>query len=87
MKTIKKIYEKISSIENVTAAIKKASAGKRSRVEVKKVLADVPGHARIISDLLAKQEYRPCKYVEKTVREGSNGKERKIAKIAFFPDQ
>lgn len=87
MKTIKKIYEKICSIENVTAAIKKASVGKRGRAEVQKVLADVPGHARIISDLLAKQEYRPCKYVEKTVREGSNGKERKIAKIAFFPDQ
>lgn len=87
MKTIKKIYEKISSVENVTAAIKKASAGKRSRAEVKKVLADVPGHACIISEMLQKHEYRPCRYVEKTIKEGANSKERKIAKIAFFPDQ
>lgn len=87
MKTIKKIYEKISSIENVTAAIKKAAVGKRSRAEVKRVLADVSGHAHIVSEMLQKHEYRPCQYVEKIIKEGANSKERKIAKIAFFPDQ
>lgn len=87
MKTIKKIYDKICSVENVTDAIKRASAGKRSRVEVQRVLADVPAHAKAIADMLANQNYTPCKYVEKTIKEGSNGKERKIAKIAFYPDQ
>lgn len=87
MKTIKKIYDRICSIENVLDAIKKASAGKRSRAEVIRVLADAPKHAEEIVSMLANQTYVPCKYTEKTIKEGASAKERKIAKIAFFPDQ
>ncbi len=87
MKTIKSIYDKICSVENILAAIKKASAEKRNRTEVRRVMADVPAHAKAISEMLISQSYVPCKYTEKIIKEGSSGKERKIAKIAFFPDQ
>lgn len=87
MKTIKRIYDKICSVENIIDAIKRASAGKRSRAEVQHTLADGPAHAKVISDMLASQSYTPCKYTEKTIKEGANSKERKIAKIAFYPDQ
>lgn len=87
MKTIKKIYDKIASIENITDAIKKASTGKRSRAEVIRVLSDIPAHAKMASEMLIGRSYVPCKYTEKIIKEGASGKERKIAKISFFPDQ
>ena len=40
-----------------------------------------------IQHLLITQTYRPSKYIEKTIKEGSKQKERKISIPKFYPDQ
>ena len=87
MKRIGNIYEKLIDKDNILAAIKKASAGKRHRESVQRVLADIPGHVDQIHALLKNKTYKPCRVQEKTVKEGARQKERKITTIKFFPDQ
>src|SRR5574343_439808 len=73
MKRIGNIYEKLIDKDNILAAIKKASAGKRHRESVQRVLADIPGHVDQIHALLKEKTYQPCRVQETTIK--------------FFPDQ
>jgi RNA-directed DNA polymerase len=87
LKTHKKLFEKVVTIENLTAAIIHAARGKRRRAEVIKVLKDVDGHAKQLQELLLSDQYTPCAYRQRLSTEGASGKERLITSIDFFPDQ
>lgn len=87
MKRANNIFQQIVSKENILAAINKGATGKRNRPEVCRVLADVELHALKIQKMLSENTYSPCQYRESTIREGAGQKQRKVAKIKFFPDQ
>lgn len=87
MKRVGHLYEKVCDIENVKAAILKASKGKRRRADVQRVLSDTPKYAEIIQRLLLTETFEPSDYKTGTVREGSSKKTREIFKPNFFPDQ
>ncbi|HCA30627.1 MAG TPA: reverse transcriptase [Ruminococcaceae bacterium] len=87
MKRYGYLYEKIYARENISAAIDRAAHGKKKRHDVKWVLANKEGCIDEIQHLLITQTYVPSPYREKTVREGTQKKERHILVPMFFPDQ
>lgn len=87
MKTVNNIYDKIIDKQNIVNAIMKSSKGKKSRHQVRRVLANPDFFAEKIHEMLKNQTYRHCKPIESVVIEGANRKERKITTIKYFPDQ
>lgn len=87
MKRIGNLFEKIYDDNNIRAAIKISSRGKRNRPEVMAVLKDVDSHVSLVRELIRDGKYVPCKVRESVIREGSNNKERRITTINYFPDQ
>lgn len=84
MKTVKCVWEKFVSIENLQEAIYNACRGHKNKEEVEKALADVPGLAKTIHDLLVSGEFEFNKPKPKTITE--RGKERTIVRPKFFYD-
>jgi RNA-directed DNA polymerase len=87
MKRTGYIYERVCDIENIKTAILKSSLGKRRRKYVRKILDNIDGSAKEISDMLRAKTYTPSPYTIKTIMDGASGKERTIYKPRFFPDQ
>lgn len=87
MKRVGHLYEKVCDIENIKTAILKASKGKRSRDDVRRVLSDIPKYAEIVQRQLLTEAFDPADYRTGTVKEGSTQKVRQIFKPNFFPDQ
>lgn len=87
MKTLRNIYLKICSIENLSEAISRSAKGKRHRREVKRVLHNPLTAAYKIHELLTSGNYKPCGFKKFMRRDGSTGKLREIIKIQYFPDQ
>ncbi len=81
------LFEKVIEKENIRRAITKAAKDKKDRPEVKKVLADIPGHVDKIHDMLKNKTYVHCIPELREVREGSSQKKRTVTIIDFFPDQ
>ena len=67
--------------------MKESSKQKKNRNIVKRVLTNKNDCINDIQHLLITQTYRPSKYIEKTIKEGSKQKERKISIPKFYPDQ
>jgi len=87
MKRTGHLYEKICDIENITLAIENASRGKRKRNIVKKSLKNKEAAAKEVRRILLEKAYEPAIYREKTIKDASNKKERKIFCPKFYPDQ
>lgn len=81
------LYQQIYDIENIKLAIKNASKGKRNRRRVKHILDNSDEYAERIHLMLKHKVYSPSAYVEQTIFDGSNKKERVIHKPKFYPDQ
>jgi retron-type reverse transcriptase len=87
MKRTGHIYENITDVENIKAAIRNASKGKRNHRAVKRVLGDIDQHAEAVSRMLKDKTYRPAPYVRANIMDGSARKRRTICKPKFYPDQ
>ena len=70
MKRIGFVYENIYNVDNIKAAIKRASKGKRKRPFVKKILADIDFYAIEISKMLERQEYVPSPLIKDEIYDG-----------------
>lgn len=87
MKRTGNIYQKITELSNIEAAIYKASKGKSGRNSVEKILDSPTYYALQIQKSLKDKTYRPSPYVEMKIHDGANKKERIIYKPRFYPDQ
>lgn len=87
MKRTGNIYQKITELSNIEAAIYKASKGKSGRNSVEKILDSPTYYALQIQKSLKDKTYRPSPYVEMKIHDGANKKERIIYKPCFYPDQ
>ena len=87
MKRYGYIYEKICTAENIGNAINKASENKKNRREVRRVMANKEECVKRIQRMLIARIYRPSPYRKKTIREGTQQKEREIRIPQFYPDQ
>lgn len=87
MKRIGNIYEKITELNNIEAAIYKASKGKGGRKSVEKILDSPTFYAMQVQKALKEKTFKPSPYIEMKIRDGSNKKERTIYKPMFYPDQ
>lgn len=81
------IYEKICDIENIRAAMWKASLGKRNQKRVQAILKNDTYYAYQIQKLLLSKKYVPSKPTIKEIQDGANKKTRVIFKPNFYPDQ
>ena len=87
MKRYNNIYTKICDDNNIRLAIHKASRGKKKRKVVQKILANEDYYVEQIKSMLVNKTHIPSEYIEMTIFDGSNKKERKIYKPKFYPDQ
>ena len=87
MKRTGNIYQKITELSNIEAAIYKASKGKSGRNSVEKILDSPTYYALQIQKSLKDKTYSPSPYVEMKIHDGANKKERIIYKPCFYPDQ
>ena len=87
MKRTGNIYQKIIELNNIEAAIYKASKGKGNRKSVEKILDSPTYYALQIQKSLKDKTFRPSPYVAMRGHDGANKKERIIYKPHFYPDQ
>lgn len=81
------LYEKVYDIDNIKQAIYNASKGKRNRRRVSYILENSDEYAERIHLMLKHKIYSPSQYIEQTIYDGCNKKERIIHKPKFYPDQ
>lgn len=86
MKRIGNLYHLVYDLGNLKLAIISAAKGKEQRSDVKRVLADVDGSARILQNMLMNMQYNPTPPIKVTIHSASCNKEREISKPQFFPD-
>lgn len=87
MKRLGNVYHKICDLDNIKQAILQASKRKRKHRAVRRVLADIDGHAKIVQDLLLSKTYRPSPGRIRDIKDPATGKIRTINCPKFFPDQ
>lgn len=87
MKRKGNFYKSIANLPNILRSIECASLGKTSRRNVAKVLDNDSEYAKRLLTMLVNKTYKPSPYIQKTIKDGSSGKERVIFKPRFFPDQ
>lgn len=81
------IYEDICDINNIKVALQNASKNKKHKRVVKRILGNESYHIEEIRKMLVNKTYKPSKYIESTIKDGLNKKDRVIHKPRFFPDQ
>lgn len=79
------ITEERITIDFCKKAIYEASATKRSRDNVKRVLVDIDTYAETLRDMILNETFEPSPYGYELKIE--HGKERRLQKPRFFPDQ
>jgi RNA-directed DNA polymerase len=87
MKRTGYLFEKITDLENIKEAARKASLGKRHQVSVQRILNNLDHYATKIKTSLENKTYTPSPYITKTIVDGTAKKEREISKPRFYPDQ
>lgn len=83
MKRVGHLYETFLSSENLKAAFKKASKGKKDR----KVVEYCKEHLEEMIQAIQSNPHISGKYKSKTVIDSSSGKKRNVMEPKFFPDQ
>ena len=84
MKTVKNIYHYVYDLGNLKLAIENAANDKKDRADVKRVLSDVDGYARLLQNLLINKEYKPAPYNEFVVNKNKPQKDRVVSKPSFI---
>lgn len=74
------------SVENCKAAIINASAHKRNRRNVQKILSNLDYYAADLSDRLVRLDFL-TPYTTRVIKDGLSGKERELQIPSFYPDQ
>ena len=87
MHKIKHVWEKITDLNNIKTAILCASAKKKHRKVVQKVLSGIDVYALEIQNMLLEKTFTPARYIPVQIRDGSAQKTRLIHKPRFYPDQ
>jgi hypothetical protein len=87
MKRVGYLYDKMLDPDLIHAAICEASQGKRSRADVKRVLADIPAAVNAIQNMLSGNAFKPSPYHVFNRYDHLSKKTRKIQRPEFFPDQ
>lgn len=87
MKRIGNIYSKLCDKNNIKIAILKASAGKKSRKNVVKIVNNIDYYVDDICKMLVDKSIKLSPYKKMKIHDGVNKKERIIFKPAFYPDQ
>lgn len=87
MKSYNNLFEKVISLDNIKTAILRASARKRDRADVAKILNNVDQEALRIQKLLMSESYVPGHNAECIINDGTNKKVRTIRKPNFAYDQ
>lgn len=87
MKRAKDIYDSISDLENIEAAIVNASIKKRHRPGVDKIFKDKEFYAQKIESILKSESYTASSYTIKEIIDNSSFKRRIIHVPRFYPDQ
>jgi len=81
------LYEKMCDPETIRFAINEAAKHKKSRNDVKRVLADIDGHIAIIRQMLEEQTFEVSPYHVSERTDPHSKKTRLIQRPKFFPDQ
>jgi len=87
MKRVGFLYEKMCAPELIREAIAAAAKGKQKRHDVKRVLRNLERYAKIIQDLLERDDFQPSSYVITQRYDSRCKKTRIIQRPRFFPDQ
>lgn len=87
MKRIGNIYSKLCDKNNIKIAIIKASAGKKNRRNVTKVIENIDYYVDDVYKMLIDKNIKLSPYKKMKIHDGANRKERIIFKPAFYPDQ
>lgn len=94
MKSVKRIWEKIITEENIREAFYNASKGKRNRNDVKEILSNIDFHVCELKKILEETKpedktkgYRPNNEVRAVINESSSRKVRTIDKPRYKYDQ
>lgn len=86
-KRIGHLFERVTDIENIKLAIRRASKRKTQRPSVQRILNDLEGYARKIQEMLLNETFVPAKYTIREIYDGIKKKKRVIAVLRFYPDQ
>lgn len=85
MKRIGNLFDKITDIENIRLAHKKASKGKQKYTDVKMVNKDVDHFCFKIKTMLDEETFENSKY--KVINKKCGKKMREIYKLPYYPDR
>lgn len=86
-KRVGHLFEHVRDLDNIKAAIHDAAKGKRKRKGVQNVLDDIDNKALEIQKMLDDESWIPSPYTFRTINDGIQKKQRRIAIPRFFPDQ
>lgn len=86
-KRIGHLFERVTDIENIKRAIKRAAKRKTHRPSVQRILNDIDSYARKIQEMLVNETFVPGKYTIREIYDGIKKKKRIIAVPRFYPDQ
>lgn len=84
MKTYSNLYDKCLDRDFIKQMILEAAAGKKKRIDVRRVLGSLDHYVEVFYNVLEKQTYRAHIPRATIVSEGSKQKKREIRKIRFF---
>ena len=87
MKRKGNFYADICDKENIRKAILKASAGKHSRTNVAKIIANIDFYVDELHNMLVTKNIKLSPYKKMQIHDGASRKERIIFKPEFYPDQ
>ena len=84
MKKWRNLFDKITDLDNIILAHRKARKGKTSRADVRMVDKDVEAYCKKIQDMLINETYVTSEYYTFKLYEP---KERIIFKLPYYPDR
>ena len=77
-KRIGHLFERVTDIENIKRAIKRAAKRKTHRPSVQRILNDIDSYARKIQEMLVNETFVPGKYTIREIYDGIKKKKRII---------
>lgn len=86
-KRVGHLFERVTDIENIKRAIRRAAKRKTNRPSVQRILNDIDNYARKIQEMLLNETFVPGKYTIREIYDGIKKKKRIIAVPRFYPDQ
>lgn len=86
-KRVGHLFERVTDLDNIKLAIRKAAKRKTKRPSVQRIVADIDGYAAKIKEMLETETWSPHPYTIRQINDGIKKKKRIIAVPRFYPDQ